>query len=78
MTQKTITIALDAALYEWVKEGAALSGLSVESFVSGLVKDEHARRALDSMAAWVREDDCGPSTEEIDAVRARMLGDEET
>ena len=77
MTLKTITIALEPEVYEWASMGAKEAGQSVEAFLGALVKDERARRALDSMAAWVREDEAGPTNEEIDRVRADILGDGE-
>lgn len=35
-----------------------------------------AREMLFAMAAWVREDEGGPTTQEIDVMRAQLLDDD--
>lgn len=78
MSLPTFTLSLEPELHRWATEAAVEEGLTVESFVAGLVKEERTRRALESMVAWVREDADGPSLEEMDELRSQMLGEDKS
>jgi hypothetical protein len=78
LATEKLTIELESGLCEWIKQAAEQSQMTAAQFIADLVRDERARRALEAMAAWVREDEDGPSNEEIDHLRLQMLADVES
>lgn len=72
-----ITISLGSELHEWLVGDAKARSMTVEEIVVSLIKEERQRSAMEAMAAWAREDEDGPSTQQIDLLRAGLLAEED-
>jgi hypothetical protein len=75
MQTKTISITLANATHAWLEEQARTEGTTAAEIVARLVEAEQARAAMESTAAWARDDDDAPTLDEVDRARAMAAGD---